>query len=172
MNPLELFHKDGTTTGIWYCRECRTVHRTQPAADACCRPMLCPCGAEASKYRTVCQPCLNRLDEERERARFEAAGKVTKWDGPVFRGDSFYWSVDDIDDPPSYVWTAVGEPFVCVDLDGILETIAVEAYEDFEPIRELNGLPELKCAIDRFEEANKNLLVYRPNHKLALVLNA
>lgn len=171
MNPTQLFHENGTPTGIWYCRKCRTVHRTQPEAEVCCRPRLCSCGAEVREGWLSCRPCLDRREAERERARFEAAEKVTDWAGPVFHGDSFYWSADDIDDSPPYVWTAVGKPFVNVDLDGVLETIVAEAYEDFDPVRELNGVEDLKQAIDRFEEANKNLLAYEPNYKLALVLN-
>lgn len=38
MNATELFHSDGKTAGVWYCAECRVVHKDQPGAEQCCKP--------------------------------------------------------------------------------------------------------------------------------------
>lgn len=56
MDALELFNKDGKSTGFWLCGKCRKVtlnplwspsgpanipHNTQEAAEQCCRPPVC-----------------------------------------------------------------------------------------------------------------------------------
>src|SRR6185369_10937636 len=97
MNSTELFHKDGRSTGIFFCGQCRIVHRTEGGAVECCAPRKCSeCGKEVDRYWTVCESCRNERDARAERERFEKANKLTDWDGWVSLGDRYFESVDEL----------------------------------------------------------------------------
>ena len=44
-----------------------------------------------------------------------------------------------------------------------------EAYEDFD-FNDLNGLTELKAALDAFNAANEDKISYSPDYKRAVIL--
>ena len=186
MNATELFLKEGKSAGVFYCEKCRFIHRTSAEADQCCQPYKCDkCGKEIERYRTRCNACRNAADEEVERVRFEKAEKLTAWDGWVFSEgigrDGYSHSLSDFYDnwadehdeggvPPKYVWACKATHFVRADVSDITERMADDAYEDWEPDT-LNGLVELKAALDKFNEVNADVCSYRPDYTKAILLD-
>ena len=183
MNGTELFKADGKQTGVFYCTECRTTHRDKIAADACCAVRLCACGEKVKRYEQTCAKCWDRQLRNKESDRFAKAAHLTEWDGPVWKdgcgdNDGFFATVDAymewVDDlepgesAPAYVWTCDKVPVLDMDLDHILENATAEAYEDFS-YQDLSGIEELKAAIDKFVEANKDRVSFVPNYTRALV---
>lgn len=181
MNAIELYHADGKPCGIYHCEKCRIVHRIKQLADECCLPRICECGAECQQYYTVCDDCRRKKDIAKERERFEKAEKVTVWDGPVTdpHGDRYGRNLDELlelldydeADPPEYVWTCHERPVCVLDYGRIIESATGDAYEDFDP-GSLDGEKELTEALEKFNALNKENVVWEPNYKLALVLEA
>jgi len=184
MNATELYHKDGKSTGIFFCAGCRTVHRAQPEADQCCAPRHCPdCPELAPKHRIYCQSCEDKRAAAREAARYDKAEKVTSWDGWLYceslsgHNEGYFESVadlleyaaDDEHDGPDYAWTCHARAFCQLDFDSILESATQDAYEDWDS-DSVNGVEDFKAAIAVFNEANKEHVSYAPNYKKALVL--
>jgi hypothetical protein len=185
MNVIELFLKDGRSADVWACGQCRTVAKTAITAETCCKPKLCACGKELKPHYIVCDGCHDAQLAERERERFERAEKVTEWNGPVFladRGDrdGYFTDVDDFEDwwaenkeenpeeeRPKYVWTCDAVPMVRADVGDMTERIEFpDGWDDSD----LKGREEFAKACDAFNEANKELKLWEPNSKRALVL--
>ncbi len=156
MNATELFHQDGRTAGIFFCGECRNVARTEADANQCCAPYKCTvCGTDVDRktYRTVCPPCGKAKREAAEKARFDAAEKLTEWDGWIMAEgigyrDGFFQSVDelreyiegetpdeeemaklteeekeDIIKMPAYVWTCDPSYFCKLSIEDVTEQL-------------------------------------------------
>lgn len=173
MNATELFHADGKSAGIWYCAKCRVVARSREDAEQCCQPRKCECGSEVERGWICCNECRRKKDVARERERFEKAEKLTEWDGWVFCGgigsDGFSESLEDFYDNwadehdgggelPEYVWACKENHLVHADI----------AIENFD-LNELDGLPELKAAINTFVGLNKDKISYEPDYTKAVL---
>jgi hypothetical protein len=187
MNATELYHKDETSAGIWYCGQCRIVHKEMAQAEQCCRPYTCrTCGKEAPKYYTICMECQTSAMLIKEAERFEKAEKLTEWDGPVQTdavgwNDGFFASLDDLleyladwednhEEPkPTYAWACDSRPTCALDVGRIIDDATQEAHEDFNT-DSLKGVEELRAAIDRFNEANKGITTWTPNYKKVVLL--
>lgn len=183
MNATELYHKDGTSAGVYYCEKCRCVGASVAAAEDCCRPNKCDrCGREVNRYHYRCDECwkLDRARQEQE--RFEKAEKLTEWDGWVFCdgwGESGYFEsmetfMDDVegsgpDCAPEYVWTCKPMAFVRVDMRSILSQIEDDSYDGFDA-ETLNGIDDLEKAIGEFNERNKDVLSYEPDFTKAVLI--
>lgn len=189
MNPIELFHRDGKSTGIFYCEKCRIVHREKARAEACCQPVKCSvCGAaNVRQYHTKCDACTEADRSNRELERFEKAEKLTTWDGPVYSdghgsNDGYFsdlaefedWiadGTDAYDEPvirPAYVWACTSIPFCVLDIDHIIENACQEAFEDWSG--HTDGYDELEAAIKIFNEANKGLISWQVDYKRAVII--
>lgn len=185
MNAIELFHADAKSAGVFYCAKCRYVARSKDDADKCCEPTKCRyCGKPSGRQHWLCcDACQKINDEKKESERFQKAKKVTEWDGWVYLDgtgrDGFSESVAEFrenweddhecDELPEYVWACKQNHFAVADVSDITERIADNAYEDFEP-DDLNGLDELKSAIEKFNEANKDIVSYEPDYNIAVLL--
>lgn len=186
MNAVELFLADGKPASVWFCGKCRHVAGSQHLADLCCDTYKCnKCGKDTgSRSWLRCEACRDAEDVASEVKRFEAAKKVTAWDGWVYSEghgykDGYFESLDDFkewaDDErsdetplPTYVWTCKSEAFAQADIDSILCQITDNGYEDFDP-ETLDGIPELKAALEAFNEANKDVLSYTPDYSTAVL---
>lgn len=176
MNATELFHADGVSAETWYCGKCRTVHRSQGEAEQCCTPYKCKgCDKETPRYSYRCSDCQSADLIQQEKERFDKAEKVTEWDGQIFFEDNYYSDIEELEDGlgssemPEYVWTCTSRNFVNVDIDSILEWIDQDSYEGFDPDA-LDGVEELKTAIEAFNKLNDHIELYEPNFNKALIL--
>ena len=182
MNAAELFLKnlkEGNihyqSADVWYCDTCRHVHKTQEAAEKCCRNYKCSvCGCDTgARHYTACQPCMRKDGERRERERFDKAEKLTTWAGAVYEHGEYYPDLDTflscVDERPDYVWACIERPLVHADEDDITSRIFDEAYEGFEP-DDLKGLDELRAAIKVFNEANAGLKLYHVDYTKAVLI--
>jgi hypothetical protein len=188
MNAIELYHQDGKSTGVFYCTTCRCVKRTKEEADKCCEPTKCQyCGKESGRqHYLACESCDRANQAKKEADRFEKAEKKTEWDGWVYLEgtgrDGYSESVEAFwdnwecaaaadDEKPKYAWACKKNFFAVADVSDITERIADNGYEDFDP-DDLNGLDDLKAAIEKFNEANKDVVSYEPDYSIAILLNA
>ena len=177
MNATELFLKTGKPAGIFFCEKCRLVAATQERAGQCCQNYKCSkCGKDTgSRSWLICDACRDAESAAKERDRFEKAEKLTKWDGWVCNGDDFYESIEDmldvLDEAPEYVWACKADHFVRAEVSDIIDRMDDDAYEDWYP-ETLNGLEELKAALNKFNEANKDVCSYTPDYTKAVLINA
>ena len=187
MNATELFHKDGKATGVFYCTSCRIVSRTQEQAEECCKPRKCSnCKCELPKetYYTGCSDCRVKREAAKEKERFERAEKVSakEWGGWVYLEDvgdnnGYFDSVGELLahfeeeglELPDYCYVAEPKQWVQAEVYQITQSIEGDAPEDFD-FRSLAGLKELKEALEKFNEANANELIWWPNYKKAVLL--
>lgn len=186
MNAIELFHQDGKSASVFVCGHCRVVARSKEEADKCCQSTKCQyCGLDSGRQHwTICDACRKIKDAEREAERFQKAEKLIAWTGHVFLegtgrngysddvGDFWdYWECDhdESDEKPKYVWACKENHFAVADIDDLTERIADNGWEDFDPDC-LNGLDELKAAVEKFNVANKDLICYEPDFTRAVLL--
>lgn len=180
---IELFHQDGHSSGIFYCSECRIVHKTEAEAQACHGVILCECGNPRESYRTICSACQTTQwlaeSERKEEARFEKATKISasEYDGEhVHCGDEYYDSVEDAIDQflegqePDYVWACKTRQLPSAQLEWLTDTLVEEMWEDAE-VSDLNGVPELETAIDAFNKANESLNLWEPDYRTAILVS-
>lgn len=182
MNAQELFLKDGISAHVWYCSECKRVDNKNHAEE-CCKKKICKCGQEIEEsYYLLCKPCRRIEDLKKEDERFQNAEKVTSWDGPVYLDG--YWNegyaanINDLmdylrdgEEAPKYVWTCHSIPVYNLDLDDILEREEMDhIWEYFDRSFDTKGINDLKKAIDKFNDQNKNLVYWEVNYKKALLL--
>lgn len=184
MSATELFHKDGRSAGVYVCEGCRTVAPSKEAAEQCsnCRLYKCDkCGADCDKHWTRCKSCRDKDDAEKEAKRFADAEKLTSWDGWVYcegtGDDGFSTSLQELLDEcenegveiPDYVWACEANYFVKATVSDITAWLEGEAYADWDPST-LNGLDELKAALDKFNEANAEVCSYAPDYTRAVII--
>src|SRR5678816_2583587 len=88
MNPVELFHADGKSAGVFYCGTCRIVARDREGAEVCCKPWQCKtCGKEVPRFHGECHECIHERYRKQSEEKLEKAEKLETWDGPVFHPD-------------------------------------------------------------------------------------
>lgn len=179
MNAIKLYHQDGKPSGVFYCEKCRCVKRTEEEANECCQPYICKhCGKETGRnYWTICHECEALRDAQQEADRFQKAQKLTEWNSWVYDGAEYYESVEHYletrDDLPipAYVWACKENRFAIADVSDITDRIEENGYEDFDA-DDLKGMDDLKAAIEKFNEANKDVVSYEPDYGVAILLNA
>ena len=187
MEAFELHKEGGLPTGIFACGKCRIVFggiywpNPQQAAEDCCKPKLCPdCGQEIPKH-SYCRPCQVIKEAQKLQAQFEAAEKLTVWDGVTYSPhfDMFFepgeledW-LDDFDDEeegerPTWVFTCREKAPPKLLASDLVETLAEEMFEDAGD--HFAGVEELQKALDIFWEVNKDVVTYIPNYNQVLLL--
>lgn len=180
---IELYKKDGTTAGIFYCSECRIVYKTKDEADNCHGDKMCPCGKKIERrYYAICNDCQSeKWNEEsrlKEEAAFEKAKKIpaSEYAGEmIFLDDKYHQSLEDaLDDylegqEPEYVWACkdIGVPKAST--ESLYENLLENMWEDAD-VYDLNGVDELEAAVTAFNEANKSISVWEPDYSLALLI--
>ena len=177
MNATELFHKDGKPAGLFYCEKCRMMAQNRETAEQCCQNYKCSvCGRDTGeRHWLICEECRRADDARKEREHFEKAEKLHSCDGPVWHGDEFYQDLEtmldmlDGDPLPKYVWASNENHFVHACVEDITGCMEGDAYEDWDP-ETLNGLDELKVALDKFNEANKEVVSYTPDYTKAVMV--
>jgi hypothetical protein len=180
---IELFKKDGSPAGIFYCSECHVVFKTEDEAKNCHGERLCRCGSKIErKYQSICDSCQSKKwnDDEnaKELARFEKARKITEaeYDGAlVYLDERFFDCVEEAIDEylpgqePEYVWACENVGVPLANADSIIDHLLENMWEDAES-SDLNGVAELDVAIDAFNAANRSVKVYRPDYTTAILV--
>lgn len=155
-------------------------------AEACCMVVLCSCGKEPErKYYSKCDECIQKQNEEKEKARFDKAEKVSisDYDGTFLQNDSFsnegYVETCSLEDEletmefdgkekPTYAWACDPTPMPRIEAVDIIENHLSDFHED--TIEHLD-VDALQKAIDEWTEAQPKELSFFPINKVVL-LNA
>lgn len=140
--PIELFTKEGKSTQIWACGECRIVHREEEAARQCCRPRRCDaCGVEVEPRTFLqCEACRNAQQEAWQQQRWDKAEKVPlkSYDGPIYDDDHdrFFHDSDDLQEAIEDGEYQPGRLYACktfglhFDAHDLLEHAVQDHHED------------------------------------------
>ncbi len=185
MNATQLFLKDGKETHAFYCEKCRIIHQNKHCADECCAPLKCPnCGGDRDKYRCICSSCETAKEAQKERERFEAAEKVSEYDGPVYSegygySDGYFGDVSELVDHlenedegdierPAYAWACAVTPTVQASIEDITNNIE---FPDGQDDDDLFGLDELESAIEKFNSSNSKLETWQVEYKKAVLIS-
>ena len=146
------------STAIYACKEARAVQEARRAADECCAPRHCACGAEIEKMWTACEPC-------RERHKIQRATIAADYVGPVYIegyrggwGDGYFEDVAALIDacglhdvaPPAYCHPCKATP-LALDTDRILEAACEDQHEGAAD--QIVGADALHSAIEAFNAA-------------------
>jgi hypothetical protein len=184
MSAVELYKADGTTAGIFFCSQCRIVHRSQEEAEWCHGEKLCSCGKKITQgyYQRKCNECDSKEWKEKERKkeseRFEAATKITEaeYKGEhVYCGDKYYDSVEDAIDQylegqePEYVWACIDKSLPSVDVEDVTSNLLDNMWDDAD-VSDLYGVDELEAALKAFNEANKGIQLWEPDYNVAILV--
>lgn len=148
MNPFKL---EGTAPGdkhvsVWACGECLHACISERHAQICCAPAVCKCGAESRRPWTICDKCLARKREEKERARYNGALKVRleDYEGKVVAKDGDYHSADDVrdypDEYPPWMYGTTEMPMFRLDADDVVEPYLDDHHEDARDELDLEDL--------------------------------
>lgn len=148
----------------------------------------CECGnvLEQNGY-LKCRPCLDKVEADKESARFTAAEKLSSadYDSPVYweghsggMGDGFFSGVDEVLDycededlePPEYVW-ACSERKFALNAERFLEN-QVESQQLFEDAFDRIGearIAEMQAYFDKWA-ADLNLVSWDADYSRAVLL--
>jgi hypothetical protein len=179
---IELYKKDGTTAGIFFCSECRCVYKTDTEASNCHGEKLCACGKVVERrFYAKCNACEDR-DWRSKRAaeeldRFEKAKKIpaSEYTGDMIYDGDYYPEIEDALDrylegqEPEYVWACkdVGVPKASA--ESIYEHLLENMWDEAD-VNDLCGVDELEAAVVAFNEANKAVHVYQPDYSTAILV--
>lgn len=180
--PIELFHQDGRSAGIWYCPTCRAVLRSFD--DSCCRERTCACGAlTGSRYASQCDICRKEAERKAAEKRLADAEEISidgysDWvfvDG-LGHKDGFFESLDDLSewldeehDPeemgprPEWAFVCNSQPPQRVDIGDIIEQTFSDSFEEAD--EHAVQTEPLEAALDAFWEANKHIVSWTPDYK-------
>lgn len=176
MNAQKLFKQSGEKINHAFCNKCGIIHSTFDLAERCCKNYLCSnCGCDTgNRSYLMCALCRIVEQDKKELARFNKAEKLDDWDGPVYDdlSDKYWRSLEDFYDDwtcnsddedyfPAYLYCCGTEPVLKPSIDLVLDDSDwPEGGEDYKPI----GLKELKDALEKFKEANKEFVFYQPDY--------
>jgi hypothetical protein len=185
MSAIELYKEDGTTAGIFYCSQCRIVHRTREEAEFCHGERLCACGKKIESIhsrQSKCSECDGKEWKEKERKReaerFEAATKISASDYKgehVYLDDKYYDCVEDAIDQylegqePEYVWACQDKSLPEVDMEDVTCNLIDNMWDDAD-VSDLYGVEELESALKTFNEANKGIQLWEPDYSVAILV--
>ncbi len=185
MNAQELFKRDGTPAGVYYCEACRRVHRIESEANNCCPPPVCKrCGCEVNTGNThgpwECKACRELREAELLQSQYDAATKLTPqcyegwvhdphhggYDGRYY--ESVQSMLDETDEIPPWVFACTDHEPYRVNTGDVTEMMFSDCFDDAAD--QASGLTELDAALAAFWEANRGVLTYAPDYSRVIVL--
>jgi hypothetical protein len=119
-----------------------------------------------------------------EARAFDRAQKVAEeeWDGWVCYGDDYFPSVEDLhdrlacdgvarEDYPTYCWATRKQRVIQgLDAESVVEhCLDAWGWEDMD-LFDLNGIPQLRAALEAFEKANADVVSYHEDRSIAVLL--
>ena len=192
MNAKQLYLEDGKPSQVYFCSECKTVKRTFEEAEQCCQPYKCTvCGKEVPRYHNLCDCCQEQKFIKNELIKFEKSNKVKEWNNWVYLedisgyNDGYFDSLDSFYEycaneseltteellDIKFVWTCKEIPYVDGDINRVLESICDEDAPEGYDYEELNGIEELKQALNKFIDLNSGKVYYLPDYKTSVLTN-
>jgi hypothetical protein len=183
---VELYKKDGTTAGVFFCSECRCVYVNKEMADWCHGDRLCACGKKIERgYRTEkCDKCrsdeMQAKEASKEAARFDKAKKITEAEykeGMLYDGDRYFNDVEDAVEhyecndsaPPEYLWACKRAELPTASAESIYENL-LEAMWDDADTSDLYGVKELEAAVTAFNKENRSIQLWEPDYSTAILV--
>lgn len=171
---------DGKTWSVPVCPKCRRTCLDERQAEECCEPTVCKCGNTCGSPWTICDKCLEKKHQEKEREMFEKAKKVPQKEyvGPVFDRDHSEWypSVDemierlfdDLKEIPKYAWAATINK-LSLNAQSIVDNALEDHHEDAEvddnEVKKLQSLLDEWCAsqgVESWEEDTSTVVLIDP----------
>lgn len=177
MKAIELYKKevDGVApTGIFYCGNCKVVHRTKDLADGCCLCSGCkekPCAKNSHlcmECRTVWQAEMNEKQRQKEAKVLDDAELVIDA-GPVWYNDHYYSDVGDLEESlecdgselPEFVHLMKPVKFTKFSPEELFDNYNENIMcEDLDIRDKLCGMASLKKAFDEFNEDNEGTTIF------------
>ena len=163
------------STAIYACSRDRAAQVAYRAADECCAPRHCACGAQIEKQWTACASC-------RLRSKLQRASVVTDYSGPVFAdgycggwGDGYFADVEELIEacatydvaPPAFCNPCKPLP-LALDAESILERACEDQHED--AMDQIVGADALIAAIEAFNSA-QTCVSYWPEYSQVIVMD-
>ena len=177
MNAEQLYLADSTPSGVYFCTQCRVVYSEHDAAERCCKPVLCECGATCDKYRSTCWTCVSARLAEREQKAWERATKTPLSEytlDTVYVGDDYLLVGeletrldDDPDNVPRIYACTASKP--SIDTDGVIDDAleCANAYDGAENDIPKDARAELRDYVAAWCEQYMPLVYHQdPKHGL------
>ena len=169
MNPIPLQTPDGTKIEAFMCSECKFIYyESYPhISERCCKCR--DCGIKVDRFRGRCDTCDRSFYAKKEQELIEKAIEVENYTGPVFWDEKYYSSIDDFKDYveekdwPEFVYACHIMHYTLY-ADDILSDLHENA--GLEEDTDLDGVEELRKAIDEFNEVNKKNVYWIVNNKV------
>ena len=106
MNPVELFHEDGKSAGVYYCSKCEKItgKGSHKQAEDCCEPYICkycslPVDSEVEgKYKMVHYACQEKADFDKQQETMNKAKKLEDWQGYLWYDEHIFVCMEDLTD--------------------------------------------------------------------------
>lgn len=163
---------------VWYCTNCKIVHRYQEHAESCCREAVCTeCGKPTlAKHYTLCPDHSLEERKKKDKEALEKATLVESWNGYIYSDDATGYNegyfedagilIDYCEDEeievPEFAYIAEETKFQ-LNADHILENAADgDHHEDI--LDSLVDREELETYIEQWN-AKQVACSYYPNYK-------
>lgn len=179
MNAVYLHRPDGSETDISICGKCGAPARGKSNFDISERCCVCwICGSpladgEPQHNNHYHDDCDRTHRATLDMKRLDKAVLVEGYEGPVYcegvlggsYGDGYFSDVGELEDmlndsPEAtgieFAYCCTSSPVALLDVDSIIENETQESFED--AIDHLNGVDELRTAVEVFNEANKDVI--------------
>lgn len=179
MNPIELFHRDGISAGVWACGKCQRFRGTKAEAERCCNWSCGACGVNTQALQTECNACGRTRRATANKKKLDEATEVKDYDGWIYTdvlqgyNNGYFQSVEDFidyafdeleddEDMPEFVFTC-DEEAKSLSLRRAIESLCEEGYEGMED--NLSGMEELEAAVAKWNELNAKHLKAVNRHR-------
>lgn len=164
----------------WACPDCKVIFQSlsfEELARDHCHHACEDCGVEKKRDGwVVCQECLAKREEKKERERFEKAEKVPweTYEGFVYdpNTEKFFDSVNSFLDEheglvPEYVWACTPEEFT-IDAQNVVETALSNHYEEAGDVISSKEYDVLQALLDDWAK-RQGIRSWDTNTKRAVV---
>jgi len=191
MFTTQLLHPGGKKVEAFACGVCQRTWFERDAADRCCKCQRCGKSidpGDKSHFTSYHDNCWAEHSAAVDSERLAKAELVSDYDGWIYtpRGwgrEGFFTDMGELveylldehvvihddgeespeDDWPEFVHCCHQIKFPGIDIDGALECVAEQLYED--ALGSFVGTEELFEAGKKFDEANKHVIAYEPDLK-------
>ena len=179
MNPIELFHEDGKSAGVYYCSKCKKItdKGNFQIIENCCKPYMCKyCSILVDseiegKYRTAHRVCQEKADYDKEQDIINKAEKLEDWEGYLWYDERVFVSMEDLtdymdcqfseeEDWPEFVFVAIPLEQRKMNSGHIVDDFLEDSYETAYIYIDPDSVKNLQIAIDKFYQDHAHIICY------------